>query len=67
MFQQGVMDLGSQLCLPKNPKCIACPVNKNCLTNIKGKYPVLTKKKIKRKVKSTSRTMTYFAMALRVY
>ena len=49
MYQQGVMDLGSQLCLPKNPKCIACPVNKNCLSNIKGKYPVLTKKKIKRK------------------
>ena len=48
-YQQGVMDLGSQLCLPKNPKCIACPINKNCLSNIKGKYPVLAKKKIKRK------------------
>ncbi len=48
-FQQGVMDLGSQLCLPKNPKCISCPVNNNCLSNLKGKYPLLAKKKVKKK------------------
>ena len=48
-FQQGVMDLGSQLCLPKNPKCLVCPVSKNCLANIKGEYPVLAKKKVQRK------------------
>jgi A/G-specific adenine glycosylase len=47
-FQQGVMDLGSQLCLPKNPKCTSCPVNNNCLANSKGKYPLLAKKKIKK-------------------
>ena len=48
-FQQGVMDLGSQLCLPKNPKCNLCPVSSNCQSNLKSEFPLLSKKSIKRK------------------
>ena len=29
-YSQGIMDLGSLLCKPKNPICNSCPVNKNC-------------------------------------
>ena len=48
-FQQGVMDLGSQLCLPKNPKCNLCPVSSDCQSNLRGAFPLLSKKSIKRK------------------
>ena len=48
-FQQGVMDLGSQLCLPKNPKCNMCPVSSNCQSYLKSEFPLLSKKSIKRK------------------
>ena len=48
-FQQGVMDLGSQLCLPKNPKCNLCPVSSNCQSNLRNEFPLLSKKSIKRK------------------
>ena len=48
-FQQGVMDLGSQLCLPKNPKCNLCPVSSNCQSYLKSEFPLLSKKSIKRK------------------
>jgi len=27
---QSLMDLGSAICTPKNPKCILCPVNESC-------------------------------------
>ena len=47
-FQQGVMDLGSQLCLPKNPKCNLCPVNNNCQSNFRREFPLLSKKVTKR-------------------
>jgi len=48
-FQQGVMDLGSQLCLPKNPKCNLCPVSSNCQSNLRREFPLLSKKSVKRK------------------
>ncbi len=48
-FQQGVMDVGSQLCLPKNPRCNLCPVSKDCQSNLRNEFPSLSKKSIKRK------------------
>ena len=48
-FQQGIMDLGSQLCLPKNPKCNLCPVSSNCQSNLRNEFPLLSKKSVKRK------------------
>ena len=29
-YSQGIMDLGSMLCRPKNPVCENCPISKNC-------------------------------------
>ena len=43
------MDLGSQLCLPKNPKCNLCPVNNNCQSNLRREFPLLSKKATKRR------------------
>ena len=48
-FQQGVMDVGSQLCLPKNPRCNLCPVSKDCQSNLRNEFPLLSKKSVKRK------------------
>ena len=48
-FQQGVMDVGAQLCLPKNPRCNLCPVSKDCQSNLMNEFPLLSKKSVKRK------------------
>ena len=48
-FQQGVMDVGAQLCLPKNPRCDLCPVSKDCQSNLRNEFPLLSKKSVKRK------------------
>jgi A/G-specific adenine glycosylase len=29
-FAQGLMDLGSSICTSRNPKCLACPLNRDC-------------------------------------
>ena len=47
-FTQSFMDLGSMICLPKNPHCKDCPLNEKCqayLQNTVDKYPVIQKKK----------------------
>jgi len=46
-FNQAMMDLGSEICKPKNPLCHSCPVNDDCLAYSLGKvsaFPVKTKK-----------------------
>lgn len=46
-FNQAVMDLGSEVCKPKNPLCGECPVNRFCMAFATGKmsqFPVKTKK-----------------------
>lgn len=46
-FNEAMMDLGSAICRPRNPLCIDCPLNKECLAFQTGKvqdYPVKTKK-----------------------
>ncbi len=46
-FNQAIMDLGSTICLPKNAKCIICPVNEFCgafKNNTIYLFPVKTKK-----------------------
>ncbi len=47
-YNQAMMDLGSQICLPKNPKCTLCPVQNYCSAWIEGvpeKYPEPKKKR----------------------
>lgn len=50
-FTQSFMDLGSLVCLPKNPKCSICPLYKECKArkiNQVEKFPVKEKKKKQR-------------------
>jgi A/G-specific adenine glycosylase len=35
-YNQGLMDLGSLVCTPKQPQCPVCPLSKNCLANSLG-------------------------------
>lgn len=51
-FNQGMMELGETICLPKGtPKCLQCPLNKDCLSYKKNTYlslPVKKKKSTKK-------------------
>ena len=29
-FNQGLMELGALICIPKNPACLLCPVREHC-------------------------------------
>lgn len=51
-FNQGIMELGALICVPKEPKCHECPVQKHCLAykeDMERHLPIRTKAK---KVKS---------------
>ncbi len=42
-YTQGLMDLGAQVCLPRKPRCTACPVATMCVARTEGRvdaYPV---------------------------
>ncbi|MNK21063.1 putative A/G-specific adenine glycosylase YfhQ [compost metagenome] len=46
-FNQAIMDIGSEICKPKNPLCGECPVNDDCIAYQTGRiteFPVKTKK-----------------------
>jgi A/G-specific adenine glycosylase len=46
-YTQGLMDLGSTVCLARNPSCLACPVHEMCAAQREGKpekYPVKTRR-----------------------
>lgn len=46
-FNQAMMDLGSEICKPKNPLCKECPLHESCLAfslNKISEFPVKTKK-----------------------
>lgn len=47
-YNQALMDLGATICVPKNPRCLICPVMKLCRARQNGtqnERPVLTPKK----------------------
>jgi A/G-specific adenine glycosylase len=35
-FNQALMELGQQICVPANPRCLICPVNAYCLARQRG-------------------------------
>ena len=46
-YNQGLMDIGATICLPKNPDCGICPVKNICEAwkkNLQGRLPVLKRK-----------------------
>ncbi|SDD85123.1 A/G-specific adenine glycosylase [Riemerella columbipharyngis] len=57
-FNQGIMDIGSEICKPKNPSCEVCPIAEHCLAFSTGtslSFPVKTKK-----IKIQNLSLTYF-------
>lgn len=57
-FNQAMMDIGSEICKPKNPLCGECPINADCLAFSLQKisdYPVKTKK-----IKAEDLALTYY-------
>lgn len=45
-YTQGMMDLGATVCSPKNPQCLLCPVQPDCVAANQGqaeRYPVRTR------------------------
>ncbi|WP_347219561.1 A/G-specific adenine glycosylase [Chryseobacterium sp.] len=57
-FNQAMMDIGSEICKPKNPLCGECPIHEDCLAFSLQKisdYPVKTKK-----VKAEDLALTYY-------
>ncbi len=56
-FNQGMMELGSLICKPQNPKCDICPISQGCYALRKGKTSVLPTKASS--VKRNSRYFTY--------
>ncbi|MCD1147779.1 A/G-specific adenine glycosylase [Peptoniphilus sp. KCTC 25270] len=55
-FNQALMDLGNNVCLPKNPKCSICPLKEDCLAlekNCQEEFP-----KRKEKIKKTDEKWT---------
>jgi A/G-specific adenine glycosylase len=56
-WTQSLMELGALICIPKNPKCLICPVNENCQafeTQTVEKYPALIKKTAPKKIFATT-------------
>lgn len=53
IYTQAIMELGALICLPRNPKCLECPIKEGCLSyhnECQMQYPViskLAKKKVK--------------------
>jgi A/G-specific DNA glycosylase len=47
--QQGIMDIGAQLCMPKKPHCALCPIQNDCISNKLNSYVTLEKRKPKKK------------------
>lgn len=57
-FNEAIMDLGSEICRPRNPLCGECPLNKDCLAFNLGlvqNFPVKSKK-----AKTTDLELTYY-------
>ena len=44
-FAQGVMDLGSTICTPRNPACTICPLTRVCLARQQGLQTDLPRRK----------------------
>lgn len=46
-FNQGMMELGATICLPKKPSCLSCPVRGHCGAHIHGRIGEFPSKKMK--------------------
>ncbi len=49
-FNQALMELGATMCIPKNPRCPLCPVQKNCAARKLGLQNVLPTKRARQEL-----------------
>lgn len=49
-FNQGLMDLGSMICTPKDPQCLRCPLKKHCKGRALGHPERYPSKAVKKKI-----------------
>lgn len=59
-YNQALMDLGAGICSVKNPQCLICPLNKNCVaccTQTQSEIPLKTKENKKEKPTKVSRLL----------
>lgn len=47
-YNQALMELGALVCIPKNPRCELCPIQKYCDAKDPGSLPYKAKKKARR-------------------
>ena len=60
-FNQGIMELGEVICIPKgSPKCEICPIQKDCTGYQKDTYQFLPKKEMNRGKKEENYTVLVF-------
>lgn len=46
-YTQGMMDLGAEVCLPRNPKCLLCPVADNCSGRLENRIEELPGRRVR--------------------
>lgn len=44
-YTQGMMDVGASICLPRNPHCLLCPVNADCVARLEERIGELPGRK----------------------
>ena len=49
-FNQAIMDLGREICKPKNPKCSSCPIDSECKALINDSISKYPKRVIRKKI-----------------
>ncbi len=62
VYTQGMMDLGAQVCTPRNPACDACPVARDCVARIEDRTAELPGKRARAAAK---RKRTAMLVAIR--
>lgn len=50
IFNEALMELGATVCIPKNPKCEQCPLQKNCLAFQKNQQKQIPYKENQQKI-----------------
>jgi len=49
-FNQALMDLGATICVPKNPRCDACPISRWCAARASRRQALLPVRRQKRRI-----------------
>jgi A/G-specific adenine glycosylase len=65
-INQAVMELGSQVCTPKSPRCLVCPVSDLCPTFESGLQLEIPKPPVKKKPEQLSHAMVFLLSGDRI-